>query len=55
MMIASKVDKNLKEAIFVFVGQLFAITTSEELDSHTDNKKIKALLKEFQSGFEKPK
>jgi hypothetical protein len=54
-MTATKVYKNLKEVIFVFVGQLFVITISEELDSHIDNKKINALLKEFQSVFEEPK
>jgi hypothetical protein len=55
MITATKVYKSLKEAISGFVGQLFSITTSEELDAHIGNEEIITLLREFQLLFEEQK
>jgi len=35
----------------VFVGQLFSITTAEEITSNTKNAKVKAFLEEFKIVF----
>ena len=55
MITTTKVYKSLKEAISRFVGQLFSITTSEEVDVHIENEETKTLLREFQLLFEEQK
>jgi hypothetical protein len=55
MMVATKVHKNPKEAIFGFVGQLFSLTVSEESNKKKVNAEVTTLLKEFQSVSAEPK
>jgi hypothetical protein len=47
MIDVTMVHKNLKEVIFIFVGQLFSMTIIEESNIKTKNKEIKALLEEL--------
>jgi hypothetical protein len=57
MMATLKIHKNLKEAIYGFVGQLFSVgklfslSILEESSKNIENTKVKSLLEEFQSIF----
>jgi hypothetical protein len=47
MITATKVHKNLKEAIFGFVRQLFSMKFREESSKKIENVEVKELLEEF--------